>query len=548
LNSRRQLGAHYTADADILKVLRGVVLDELESLDPGEVGDRVARLKLFDPACGRGDFLIVALRELERFAAGRFSAAQLVGIEIDPAAAELARASLPGATIVTGNALQIDWRELIEPDDDVIVLGNPPFLGKKEQSDAQKADMRSIWSDVRGAGVLDYATCWLRRAANYVQGTRARAAFVITSSVTQGEQVEILGGTLQRTGVELHFAHRSFGWARRHEDDARVHVVILGFVGVPTGRVRLFDYEQPEGAPIEIAATRINAYLIDGPDILLSRRVSPISTRAPAIHYGSFALDGGHFTLTPAQREAILAESPEAAPWLRDFVGGRELIHGERRGCIWLADADPAAIESIPALARAVEAVRDWRSTRPRPTTRELAGVAHRFAEIRQPTRDYLAFPTLSSERRRAIPIAFLPASTIASNQIYVIPEATIFEFGVLSSAMHMAWVRTVGGRLESRHRYSAQIVYNNFPWPDDADEVDRVAVCEAGQAVLDVRAGYPEMNLAALYDPHTMPALLGRAHDDLDRAVERCYADGPFVDDRDRAEHLFARRRPFEA
>jgi hypothetical protein len=537
VSRRRTLGAHYTGDADILKVLRGVLLDELEPTD-----DRITRLRLFDPACGRGDFLVVALRELNRIAPGRFEAAQLFGIEIDPVAAESARERLPGATIVTGNALSIDWRELVAPDDDVIVLGNPPFIGKKEQSDAQKADMRGVWSDVRGAGVLDYATCWVRRAADYMRGTRARAAFVITSSVTQGEQVEVLGGMLLRAGIELHFAHRSFGWLRAHEDDARVHVVILGFAGFPAARARLFDYERSDGPPREIPAARINAYLLDGPDILLARRAAAISRSAPAIHYGSFALDGGHFTLTPAQREAILAESPEAAPYLRDFVGGRELIHAERRSCIWLADVGPAVIESIPPLARAVAAVRAWRATRGRATTRELAEVAHRFAEIRQPSRDYLAFPTLSSERRRTIPIAFLPAMTIASNQIYVIPDATSFEFGVLSSAMHMAWVRTVCGRLESRHRYSAQIVYNNFPWPDDIDEARRAEVRVAAEAVLAARAGFPDRSLAALYDPDAMPEALASAHEQLDHAVDRCFAVGSFVGDRDRAEHLFAR------
>jgi hypothetical protein len=568
---RRRLGAHYTSERDVLAVLRPLFLDELRAQLDEARGDRLLefqrrlrRLRVFDPACGAGNFLVLAYRELRRLetealvAMGgpdveRVGLDQLHGIELLEAPVRIAEAALRltdercdlelaaalersvaprGAApdLRVGNALAVDWRDVLPPGDDTLVVGNPPFVGKKEQSEAQKEDMRRVWGDVRGAGVLDYVACWYRRAADHVRGTRARCAFVSTSSIAQGEQAGVLWAPLRRAGVAIHFARRSFDWTSDARRKAQVDVVVIGFGAFERRPMRLYDE-----AGIGRDVTHINAYLIDGPDVRLASRAGPLCAGAPAVSYGSFALDGGHYTLSPAERDALLAETDgAAAPLLRRFVGSQELIRGRERWCLWLADASPEALR-LPAIRRRVEAVRAWRARRGRAATRALADTPALFAEIRQPATDYLAIPTLSSERRACIPIAFLPSDVVASNQIYVVAGADLFHFGVLTSRMHMAWVRAVCGRLESRYRYSATL-YNNFPWPDDVS----AEVVAAARGVLDARAG--SARLADLYDPRRTPPALARAHAALDRAVDRCYRAESFSGDRARVELLFHR------
>jgi hypothetical protein len=423
------------------------------------------------------------------------------------------------------------------------VMGNPPYAGKKEQDVEQKRDMENVWNGVKGAGVLDYVSAWYAKAARYIAGTRIRVGFVSTNSITQGEQVAIMwGDLLHRWQIAIHFAHRTFEWASEARGKAHVHVVIIGFANYPISKCTLFDYEGARGEGTRVEVSRINPYLVEAADILLQSSRSPLNG-APEITYGSFALDDGNYTLSPDDKHELVQKCPRAAQYIRPFIGGRELIHGEERYCLWLADVDPAHLRTMPEVLARVEAVQQWRASRGRETTVDLAATPTLFAEVRQPSTDYLAFPTLSSVRRRYIPIAFLPPSVIASNQIYVVAGAGEWTFGILNSGMHMAWVRNVAGRFKSDFRYSAGIVYNNFPWPNSTPE-QRKRVEEKARAVLTARQSQlpPRgmSTLADLYDPLTMPPALAQAHVELDRVVELCYRRDPFKSDRERVEHLF--------
>jgi hypothetical protein len=586
--ARRQAGAHYTSERDILRVIEPLFLEDLRGELRAATRDgapalrgllaRLAGLRFLDPACGCGDFLVVTLRELrglEREALlalrehrgaleglARVGCAQLVGIELDAVAAGIARealvqvdAELDAAATALGlparaagqrpeirvaNALRADWRELLAPEQCAYVLGNPPFVGKKEQSPQQKADMALVWRGVRGAGVLDLASCWFVLAARYIAGTHARVGFVATSSIAQGEQVAALWGELlAHPGLNLQFAVRGFPWGGAARGRAQVHVVVIGFGDRPVERRRIFEHVAGVDHPTVTSVREISPYLVAGGPTLVRARRRPISA-VPELVYGSFALDGGHYTLDAAQRAALLAECPGAAGFVRRFVGGRELLRGEPRYCLWLADADPSELAGLTAVTRRVAAVGAWRRGRGRALTRALAATPTRFAEVRQPEATYLAIPTTSSERRRYLPIAFLGPEVIASNQLYILPGAGCYEFGVLHSAMHMAWARQVCGRLKSDLRYSNAIVYNNFPWPEAAGG-QRAAVESAAAEVLAARAAVPGATLSMLYEPTRMPAALGAAHQRLDDAVDRCYGAAGPVGERARVELLFA-------
>ncbi len=583
--ARRQAGAHYTGERDILRVIEPLFLTALraELVAAEHAGEAALRgllsqlrgLRFFDPACGCGDFLVVTLRELRalEFAvlralrglgvsedSARVGRGQMVGIEIDAVAAGLAREALAQvdaemdavaqglglpvvkgdgeARIHVGNALRVDWKDYLAAKECAYVLGNPPFVGKKEQSPQQKADMAWVWKGVRGAGVLDLASCWFLLAARYIAGTAARVGFVATSSIAQGEQVAALWGELlAQPGLHVQFAGRSFPWGGAAQGRAQVHVVVIGFGCRPGGE--RFIVEHGEAGATVTAVREISPYLVAGGPTLVRARRRPIAA-VPGLVYGSFALDDGHYTLDAGQRAALLDECPEAAQYVRSFVGGRELLRGEPRYCLWLQGAALAELERLPAVMRRVAAVAAWRAGRGRALTRSLAATPTRFAEVRQPDGAYLAIPTTSSERRRYLPIDFLGSEVIASNQIYVMPGATNYEFGVLQSAMHMAWARQVCGRLKSDLRYSNAIVYNNFPWPV-AEGAAREAVVVAAAEVLAARAE-AGATLAVMYEAGRMPQALGAAHARLDAAVDRCYGAGRLDGDRARVELLFAR------
>jgi hypothetical protein len=596
---RRQLGAHYTSEKDILRLLRPLFLDDLarrfdDILDDRSTRrrkrlaafhDELASLHLLDPACGCGNFLVVAYRELRRLETrvlvelqrdgqlvvdigllNRVRVGQLHGIECEAFPVEISQVALwltdhlmnlelseklgayfvrlPLPQIINirrANALRLDWGEVLAPEVCSYVLGNPPFAGKKEQSAEQKEDLKGIWHGVKGAGKLDYVTCWYRKAADYIRGTGARAAFVSTSSITQGEQPGILWQELlQDQGLAITFAHRTFKWASEAPRPAHVHVVIVGFAEAeyaPSVRP-LYEYDELDGEPTVREVKNINPYLVDSPDVFLLARREPL-TPWPPVTYGSFALDSGHYTLSKEERDALLEECPEARPYVRAFLGGRELLQDIERYCLWLLDVSGKQLKAMPAVRKRVAAVRAWREASNRAATKRLAETPTRFAEIRQPEGDYIVFPTASSERRRYVPVAMLGAETIASNQLYVVADGSLFVFGVMHSRMHMAWVEEVAGRLKSDIRYSAGIVYNNFPWPVDSKEKRRAAVEAAAQEVLDARVA--DESLADQYDPDGMRPALVRAHRALDRAVDRLYQRAAFSSDRERLLLLFA-------
>ena len=314
--------------------------------------------------------------------------------------------------------------------------------------------------------------------------------------------------------------------------------MIIGFGLQADPRKLLFDYETPTSKPQQIQVNRINAYLVHGANVFVEKRRHP-EFGVPEVTYGSFALDDGNFTLSEEDRNDILDECPQAARYIRPFIGGKEMLHDIKRYCLWLKNADPADIRNMAPIGRRVDAVQRWRAASGRPTTRKLAATPTLFAEIRQPTDNYLAFPTLSSVNRTYIPVSIFTADIIASNQIYVIAKGDLFAFGVLSSLMHMAWVRSVGGRFKSDYRYSAGIVYNNYPWPRDYEK-NKKAVELAAQDILDTRAQFPGSILADLYHSHSMPPELVKAHQKLDRAVDRCYRAQPFTGELNRLEFLF--------
>jgi hypothetical protein len=609
---RRQQGAHYTSERDIMKVIRSLFLDELRTEFDKLKTDRSTRrktrleefhqqlrsLKFLDPACGCGNFLVLGYRELRQlelellrerhaddqvvFDVGtllRVDVDQFHGIEISEWPVRIAEVAMwlmdhqmnqrvsqafgksyerlplrSSPHIVQANALRIDWREILPPGDGVYVMGNPPFIGKQFRTAEQQADIESIWGDVKGSGVLDYVTCWYRKAAAYMSGTTMRAAFVSTNSITQGEQVGILWGELfARWQTKIHFAHRTFPWASESRGKAHVHVVIVGFGATDCAVKRLYDYDSGGTDAQSQMVRNISPYLIEGGDTVLAKRSKPLCN-VPPISFGSMPNDGGNLLLTSEEKQALIAAEPEAANFVRPFVGAEEFINGLERWCLWLVDANAATLKRLKLVRDRIGGVQKHRQASSRSTTRELANYPQLFGEIRQPATNYLLVPGVSSETRKYIPIGFLHPMVIASNLANVVPGATLYHFGVLTSAMHMAWVRQVCGRLESRFRYSNQIVYNNFPWPAEPSEKQQELVAEAAQGVLDARRecgdgrhGYlPVRNksqgatLALLYGEPMVPPLM-KAHKTLDRAVDRCYRSAPFQSDRERVEHLFA-------
>ncbi len=591
--SRRELGAHYTSERNILRVLGPLCLDELRA-ELAAAGssrprlqalyDKLPTLTFLDPACGCGNFLVIAYRELRRiendlidrlFSRGgqsrglldvstltRVRVSQFHGIEIDESAAHIARVALwitdhqmnletaerfgttrPTVPLVDtphihhANALRADWAELLPPAQCHYVLGNPPFVGKSNQNAEQKADMDRLFAKIKGAGVLDFVAAWYVKALGYVQQNPAiDVAFVSTNSITQGEQVAALWPTLLQAGVKIRFAHRTFKWSNEGKGNAAVHCVIIGWSLREPARCVLFDYgDNPKGDGVRLDVQRINPYLVEGPDLLITSRRTPIQA-VPDMVYGSKPTDGGHLLLSTDERDALLQAEPRAARWVRPFLGADEFINGLRRYCLWMVGISPAELRAMAEIYRRVQAVKTMRLDSSKLPTQESAATPYLFQEIRQPTAGQLIIvPCHSSETREFIPLGFSSFETIIGNANLMIPGATLYHFGILNSTMHNAWLRAVGGRLKSDYRYSASIVYNNFPWPEPSD-AQHAAIESAAQSILDARAAFPDATLADLYDPLTMPPELRRAHAACDRAVDAAYgykgdrADAPRV------------------
>jgi hypothetical protein len=599
---RRQTGGHYTSETDILKVINALFMDSLHAEFAKarrskamlkQFHAKLGKLRFLDPACGCGNFLVITYRELrlleiEVLKALYSTEVQLqlnvqelscvdvdtfYGIEIQEWPARIAEVAMwlldhqmnirlseafgqyfvrlplrKSAHITINNALSLDWKTILPPEQCSFVLGNPPFVGKKEQNAGQKADMELIWGKVKGSGNLDYVTCWYRKAAEYIREAGIRCAFVSTNSITQGEQVGVLWSELfNQHRIKIHFAHRTFQWQSEARGKAHVHVVIIGFAAFDIPEKRIYEYHDLKGHPTVVSASNINPYLLPGGDTTVRTRTTPING-APPISYGSMMIDKDRengedagLILSRESRDALLAECTALKPYIRELVGGEEFLKGTVRWCLWLVDAPPDLLRDSPLLRARVETVRAFRAASGRPQTRKLASTPYLFGEMRQPDTRYLLIPKVSSESRRYIPIGFLPPRIIASGSALIVPGASKYDFGILSSSLHNAWMRTVAGRMKSDYQYSNNIVYNNFPWPEKPTAAQKGAVETTAKAVLDAREKHALSNLAEMYDPLYMPADLVKAHTDLDRAVDRCYQKQPFTSDTQRLELLFS-------
>ncbi|MGV1045087.1 DNA methyltransferase [Limnohabitans sp.] len=602
--ARRNLGAHYTSEANILKLIKPLFLDELHAEFERVKGNRnklfefhkkLRQLTFFDPACGCGNFLVISYRELRELelkvlrADHELSAHkgqltvdvhgligvnvdQFYGIEIEEFPAQIAQVALwlvdhqmnlrvsvefglyfariplkssPG--IRHANALRLDWNEVLPAERCNYLLGNPPFLGKTYQSKEQKTDLAAVMQGVHGAGDLDFVCGWYVLAAQYMKSTGTQAAFVSTNSITQGEQVAVLWGEMRRLGMHIHFAHRTFQWTNEASGKAAVHCVIVGFGPEDQTVKTIYEYEDIKGLPHAVPVKRINAYLVDAPDVLLNKRRAPIC-KVTEMTNGSKPTDGGHLLLDDAEKESLIKAEPQAAQWIRPFMGAEEFINKTARWCLWLVDCPPKELRLMPEVMKRVQAVKDMRLASTDKQTQQDASTPTHFQKIRQPKSNYLLIPSVSSERRSYVPIGFMDANVVVSNLVYAVPDATLFHFGVMTSAMHNAFMRFTCGRLESRFRYSNTIVYNNYPWPGFAGEPlsdkHRTAIEQAAQCVLDARAQFADASLADLYDPLTMPPALLKAHQKLDTAVDAAYQPSggkkTYTSDAERVAFLF--------
>jgi len=593
-DARHDLGAHYTSEENILRVIKPLFLDALyaefekvrdspKRLDAFH--DKLANLKFLDPACGCGNFLVIAYRELRRLEHKvvdaqmngavtltdvrdllRIEIDQFYGIEISEFPALIASTALwltdhqmnleasarfgehytriplgDGATIAHGDALTLDWSTLIEPKELDFILGNPPFLGSRTMDATQKSQLRAITGPLREAGFLDFVCAWYFLADRMMAlNPKIESAFVSTNSIAQGEQPGILWEPLLENGERIQFAHNTFRWTNDARGVAAVHCVIVGFSRTERRMKQLFEYPDPKGEPVLRLVDRINPYLANAGDSLVRNLHQQISGEA-RMAFGNMPADGGKLILSPLQRSELLAAEPQAERWVLPLIGADDFINRTARYCLWLEGASSTELRAMPTVYERVKELKEIRLESSRP---QLALTPHLFAQITQrPDRPFLLIPAHSSESRRYIPMGFLGEGNIAHNSCLVIADATLWHFGILTSRMHMDWMRAVAGRLESRYRYSKDVVYNNFVFPKASDSAG-ARVEEFAGAVLAARERFPADSLAALYDPVTMPLELSEAHDALDLAVESLYQSSPFTDAEARVAHLFSLHR----
>lgn len=571
--TRRSGGMHYTSIENIHKVIDPLFLDglkaELEEIKEISVErTRVSRLKAYqsklagltflDPACGSGNFLTesyISLRRLENDALRcqtdqitmgdyanpiQVSIHQFYGIEINDFAATVAKTALwiaesqmlketedivahqidflplkSYANIIEGNALRLNWEDVVPKAELNYIMGNPPFVGNNNQNNEQRADMQLI---LGGAGkTVDYVAGWYFKGAEYIQNTGIRVAFVSTNSITQGEQVAAIWKSLySKYKIHIDYAHRTFRWDSEASLKAHVHCVIIGFSVAPQkGKKILFTTERVQ------EVENINAYLMDAPDVFIESRKHPLCN-VPEIRKGNQPTDGGHLIIEAADLDEFLSKEPSARPYIKKLVGSKEYINRKPRYCLWLVNTPPSELRKMPLVMDRIRQVREMRLQSPDAGTRRLADTPTVFRETNNP-KSFIVVPSVSSERRKYVPIGFMDGDTIATNLVLIIPDASLYLFGVLTSNVHMAWMRAVCGRLKSDYRYSKDVVYNNFPWPAPTDE-QRAKIEQTAQAILDARNLYPDCSLADLYDEATMPPELRKTHQQNDKAVMQAY------------------------
>ena len=597
---RRNLGAHYTSETNILKLIKPLFLDDLwkefESIKDAassaaqaknrlaEFHKKLSTLKFLDPACGCGNFLVITYRELRLLELEILRASNktgqrvfdvreiihldvdmMYGIEYEEFPARIAEVAMwlidhqmnmqisnefgqyfvrlplkKAAKIVHGNALNVDWESVVSKNELSYIIGNPPFIGKKEQKPEQKADMEKVFANIKGSGVLDYVTAWYLKAAHYIQDTKIKVAFVSTNSIVQGEQVGLLWSLMfNKYKIKIHFAHRTFSWRNEAKGNAAVHCVIVGFANYDTTNKSIFEYEDIKGEAHEIKAININPFLVEGKDITVKNRKSPIC-KVPEMNYGSMPIDEGNLILTDEEKEEALKNEPQIINAIKKYTGGDEFINNKKRWCLWLQNIEPSVLKNSKFILDRIEKTKNFRLSSNRAATNKLAEKPMLFGEIRQPNSKYIIIPKVSSENRKYIPIGILEPTTITSGSALIIPNANLFMFGIMTSVMHMVWMKATCGRMKSDFQYSASIVYNNFPFPDNPNDKQIKAIETAAQKVLDARLQFPNSSLADLYDPLTMPPTLIKAHNELDKAVDLAYRPQAFTSEANRMVFLF--------
>lgn len=589
---RRNLGAHYTSETNILKLIKPLFLDELwrefERVKDNknklpEFHKKLSTLKFLDPACGCGNFLVITYRELrlleleilrKLYKSGQrvidigniiwLNVDQFYGIEYEEFPARIAEvamwlidhqmnmlisnefgqyyARLPlkkAAKIVHGDALETDWEKIVSKNELSYILGNPPFIGSKIMKQSQRDQIVKQFDNVDGSGVLDYVTGWYIKAAKYINGTKIKVALVSTNSIVQGEQTSILWGQmLNRYGIKIHFAHRTFKWSNEAKGNAAVYCVIIGFANYDTNNKSIFEYEDIKGEAHELKAKNVNPYLVDAKDFLIDKNSNPICN-VPKMSFGNMPLDGGHLLLSDEEKNEFILKEPKAEKFIKPLISAYEFLNGEKRWCLWLVDAEPSELKQSPEIMKRVESVKKFRLDSVAPSTQKFASTPALFRDRNQPE-TYILVPSTTSENRKYIPMGFFGKDDIANNSCHTVPNGTLYHFGVLMSAMHIAWVKSVCGRLKSDFRYSKDIVYNNFPWPENPTDKQVKAIETAAQKVLNARLQFPNSSLADLYDPLTMPPALVKAHNELDKAVDLAYRPQPFTSEANRMVYLF--------
>jgi hypothetical protein len=644
---RRNLGAHYTSEKNILKLIKPLFLDKLWKEFEAVKGNtnklrefhrKIGSLRFLDPACGCGNFLVITYRELRLLELEVLKELQkgqrvidleslmqcnvdkFYGIEYEEFPAQIAQVALwlidhqmnmlislefgeyvvrlpltKSAYIVHGNALRVEWDSLLNSEKTVsihakeanvikvgepaleygkvnvfaekvnildrppveeqpdikfdYIIGNPPFIGSKLMSQEQRNDVSEIFNSIDGSRLLDYVSAWYAKAAKYLHDyscsdsnssiNDTQVAFVSTNSIVQGEQVGLLWQYIKsRYGIKINFAHTTFRWTNEARGIAAVYCVIIGFSKYDRPDKKLFIYDDVKGDPHEVLVSQINSYLVGTKDVYLRHRQHPLSN-VPEMSFGNMPLDGGNLLLTPAEKNELLKIEPLANKYLKRVIGSKEFIHNIERWCLWLLNADPSDLIRSKFILDRVEKVKQFRLSSIAPSTQKFGNTPSLFRDTKVYD-TYIVIPGVSSENRRYIPIGFQTNEVIPTNLVHIIPNGTLYHLGILTSEIHMAWVKYTCGRLESRFRYSKDIVYNNFPWPEKPTEKQKASVEKAAQKVLDVRAEFPNSSLADLYDPLTMPPALVKAHAELDKIVDLAYRSQPFTSDAKRIEYLF--------
>lgn len=637
---RRNLGAHYTSEANILKLIKPLFLDELwkefENVKDNrnkliEFHKRLSTLKFLDPACGCGNFLVITYRELrlieiEILRALNKTGQRVIdvrdiiwldvdmmhGIEYEEFPAQIAQVAMwlidhqmnmqisnefgqyfvrlplkKAAKIVHGDALKLNWGTLksqevayiiaddlnfkvlqepkehygtvnvvaknvnnipIEEDFPQLreteynnydyILGNPPFIGSRLMNKMQKEGLHNVFDKHKNVGELDYVTGWYIKAAKYIQGLKTKVAFVSTNSIVQGLQTSILWDQMLNIyNIKIHFAHRTFKWSNEAKGNAAVYCVIIGFANYDTTNKLIFDYEDIKGKSHEIKVKNINPYLVDAKSLFVERKQNPICN-VPEMFFGNMPADGGEFLFSDEEKNVFLQKEPNAKSLFKEIISAHEFLNNKRRWCLWLEDIEPSILRSLGLVKKRIENVKNIREKSSRPY---LAKTPHLFAQITQPKNvNFILIPRHSSENRNYIPMGMFDKNFISADSCLIIPNGTLFHFGILTSLMHMAWVKYICGRLKSDYRYSKDIVYNNFPWPETPTDKQIKAIELAAQKVLDTRTEFPNSSLADLYDPLMMPPALSKAHNELDRAVDLAYRSQPFTTEANRMEFLF--------